>query len=41
LLQITSGKVSQAAKLAKRNRTEFYRLLNRHNIDPGLFKKVT
>jgi two-component system response regulator GlrR len=40
LLQITSGKVSQAAKLAKRNRTEFYRLLNRHNIDPSLFKKV-
>jgi two-component system response regulator GlrR len=41
LLQITSGKVSQAAKLAKRNRTEFYRLLNRHNIDPNLFKKAT
>ena len=40
LLQITSGKVSQAAKLAKRNRTEFYRLLNRHNIDPNLFKKA-
>ena len=38
LLQITAGKVSQAAKLAKRNRTEFYRLLNRHNIEPGLFK---
>ena len=41
LLQITSGKVSQAAKLAKRNRTEFYRLLNRHNIDPNLFKKAS
>lgn len=41
LLQITSGKVSQAAKLAKRNRTEFYRLLSRHNIDPNLFKKAT
>jgi len=41
LLQITSGKVSQAAKLAKRNRTEFYRLLSRHNIDPNLFKKGT
>lgn len=41
LLQITSGKVSQAAKLAKRNRTEFYRLLHRHNIDPTLFKKAT
>lgn len=40
LLQITSGKVSQAAKLAKRNRTEFYRLLGRHDIEPGLFKQV-
>jgi two-component system response regulator GlrR len=40
LLQITAGKVSQAAKLAKRNRTEFYRLLNRHNIEPGLFKQA-
>lgn len=39
LLQITSGKVSQAARLAKRNRTEFYRLLNRHNIDPAFFKR--
>ena len=38
LLQITSGKVSQAARLAKRNRTEFYRLLSRHNIDPAFFK---
>lgn len=38
LLQITSGKVSQAARLAKRNRTEFYRLLSRHNIDPTFFK---
>lgn len=39
LLQITSGKVSEAAKLAQRNRTEFYRLLSRHNIEPGLFKQ--
>jgi two-component system response regulator GlrR len=38
LLQITSGKVSQAARLAKRNRTEFYRLLSRHNIEPAFFK---
>src|SRR5690606_4241592 len=30
LLQITSGNVSQAARLAKRNRTEFYKLLHRH-----------
>ncbi|WP_455203401.1 sigma 54-interacting transcriptional regulator [Kaarinaea lacus] len=38
LLQITSGKVSQAARLAKRNRTEFYRLLNKHNLEPAFFK---
>ncbi|MFV2055112.1 MAG: sigma 54-interacting transcriptional regulator [Thiohalomonadales bacterium] len=40
LLQLTGGKVSQAARLANRNRTEFYRLLGRNNIDPGLFKQT-
>jgi len=38
LLQITRGNVTQAAQLAKRNRTEFYRLLNRHDLDPKAFK---
>ncbi len=38
LLQITNGNVSRAARLAKRNRTEFYKLLHRHHIDPSLFK---
>ncbi|MDO3376920.1 sigma 54-interacting transcriptional regulator [Geoalkalibacter halelectricus] len=38
LLKITNGNVSQAARLAKRNRTEFYKLLNRHHIVPTLFK---
>lgn len=38
LLKITSGNVSQAARLARRNRTEFYRLLHRHRLDPGEFK---
>lgn len=38
ILQMTSGNVTQAAKHAKRNRTEFYRLLNRHQLDPSLFK---
>jgi two-component system response regulator GlrR len=41
LLQITQGNVSQAARLAKRNRTEFYKLLNRHDLDPALFKQAT
>jgi len=40
LLQITDGNVSQAARLAKRNRTEFYKLLGRHNINPSLFKRA-
>ncbi len=38
LLKITDGNVSQAARLAKRNRTEFYKLLQRHQLDPALFK---
>ena len=38
LLQITSGNVSQAARLARRNRTDFYRLLSRHHLDPSNFK---
>ncbi|HSS47225.1 MAG TPA: sigma 54-interacting transcriptional regulator [Burkholderiales bacterium] len=38
LLKITEGNVSQAARLAKRNRTEFYKLLKRHALDPALFK---
>jgi two-component system response regulator GlrR len=38
LLKITEGNVTQAAKLAKRNRTEFYKLLQRHDLNPALFK---
>ena len=38
LLKITEGNVTQAARLAKRNRTEFYKLLQRHALDPRLFK---
>jgi len=40
LLQITEGNVSKAARLAKRNRTEFYKLLNRHDINPAVFKQM-
>ena len=35
---MTEGNVSQAAKLAQRNRTEFYRLLDRHHIQANTFK---
>ena len=38
LLQITGGNVSQAARLAKRNRTDFYKLLSRHQLNPDHFK---
>ncbi|MBB5018204.1 two-component system response regulator GlrR [Chitinivorax tropicus] len=38
LLKITNGSVTQAARLAKRNRTEFYKLLERHELDPASFK---
>jgi len=38
LLQMTGGNVTQAARLANRNRTEFYRLLHRHELEPGIFR---
>jgi two-component system response regulator GlrR len=38
LLKITDGNVSQAARLAQRNRTEFYKLLQRHALEPASFK---
>jgi len=40
LLKITGGNVTQAAQLAKRNRTEFYKLLQRHRLEPALFKEA-
>jgi two-component system response regulator GlrR len=39
LLKITGGNVTQAATLAKRNRTEFYKLLQRHRLEPAMFKE--
>jgi len=30
--------VADAARLADRNRTEFYRLMQKHGLTPGLFK---
>ena len=38
ILKITQGNVAQAAKLAQRNRTEFYKLLERHGLEAALFK---
>jgi len=39
LLQTTAGNVSLAARVAQRNRTEFYKLLARHGLDPINFKQ--
>ena len=39
LLQMTTGNVAQAARIAGRNRTDFYKILNRHHIAPALFKE--
>lgn len=39
VLKITGGNVTQAARLAKRNRTEFYKLLQRYSLDPAVFKQ--
>jgi two-component system response regulator GlrR len=41
LLKMTDGNVADAARLAQRNRTEFYRLLQKHALTPGLFKSDT
>ncbi|MHB1084682.1 MAG: sigma 54-interacting transcriptional regulator [Thiobacillus sp.] len=38
LLKLTRGQVSEVARLAGRNRTEVYRLLQRHSLTPALFK---
>jgi two-component system response regulator GlrR len=38
LLKLTDGNVADAARLAERNRTEFYRLLQRHGLTPGRFR---
>ena len=38
LLKLSDGNVTDAARLADRNRTEFYRLLQRHGLTPGHFR---
>ncbi|MCK6424875.1 MAG: sigma 54-interacting transcriptional regulator [Burkholderiaceae bacterium] len=41
LLKLTDGNVADAARLAERNRTEFYRLLQKHGLTPGEFRSET
>ncbi|WP_050480005.1 sigma 54-interacting transcriptional regulator [Herbaspirillum rhizosphaerae] len=38
LLKLTDGNVTDAARLADRNRTEFYRLLQKNGLDPSVFR---
>ncbi len=38
-LESTSGNVTKSAILAKRNRTDFYKLLSRYRLEPEKFKK--
>ncbi|MDB5985996.1 MAG: two-component system response regulator GlrR [Nevskia sp.] len=39
LLEVAGGNISYAARLAGRNRSDFYKLLNRYGITPGEFKR--
>ncbi|GEN25530.1 two-component system response regulator GlrR [Halomonas cupida] len=41
VLKITEGNVTQAARIAGRNRTDFYKLLSRHELEPSAFKPGT
>jgi two-component system response regulator GlrR len=38
LLKLTDGSVADAARIADRNRTEFYRLLQKHDLSPAMFR---
>jgi two-component system response regulator GlrR len=38
LLQLTEGNVTHAARLAQRNRTDFYKLLNKYQLEPERYK---
>jgi two-component system, NtrC family, response regulator GlrR len=40
VLRLTRGSVSEAAQLAQRNRTDFYKLLKRHDIQADDFKEL-
>ena len=38
LLKLTDGSVADAARIAERNRTEFYRLLQKYDLTPAMFR---
>ena len=37
-LKLTGGNIAQGARIARRNRTEFYRLLQKHGLHRELFR---
>ena len=39
VLRAAEGNVTTAARMAGRNRTEFYKLLGRHTLDPTRFRR--
>ena len=39
ILKATNGNVTKASEMAKRNRTEFHRLLNKHKIEAKSFRR--
>ena len=41
LLKLTDGNVADAARLAERNRTEFYRLLQKHDLGPERWRDLS
>ena len=40
LLKLTDGSVADAARIAERNRTEFYRLLQKNELAPEMFRSA-
>jgi two-component system response regulator GlrR len=40
VLKVANGNITNAARIAGRNRTEFYKLLHRHTLDPAMFRQV-
>jgi len=39
VLRAAEGNITTASRMAGRNRTEFYKLLSRHNLDPTRFRR--
>jgi two-component system response regulator GlrR len=38
ILNLAEGNIALASRLAERNRSEFYKLLKRHGLDPDQFR---